>query len=71
MENKNKLTRYGANMGILHKLQNFFTDNPDIRFFQGLQILKLQNSIHLNDINHHYIEDNFNEESVITLNKIV
>lgn len=70
MNDKEELTRYGANMGILHKLQNFFTDNPDIRFFQGLQILKLQQTTFHDEVSEMFIEDNFNEESVITLNKI-
>lgn len=65
--------RFNSNIEICNKLIEFFNkeENVDLRFFQSLQILKLQDVIILEDINHSYIEDNFNEESLITLKKII
>jgi len=67
------MARFNSNIEICNKLIDFFNkeENKDIRFFQALQILKLQDVIILEDINHSYIEDNFNEESLTTLKKII
>lgn len=63
------MERKEINLEIVEKLKQFFKENPDIRFFQALQILKLQEScMHLN--NQMYIHDNFYEESITTLNRI-
>ena len=67
------MTRQEANLEIIEKLKQFFTENPDIRFFQGLQILKLQNitsTLTAHDEVEYSIEDNFHEESTTTLNKL-
>jgi len=67
------MARFNSNIEICNKLIDFFNKEEckDIRFFQALQILKLQDIIILEDINHSYIEDNFNEESLTTLKKII
>lgn len=64
------MTRLEANLQILENLKVFFENNPDIRFFQGLQVLKLQklNSIGSRELS--WIGDNFHEESTKTLEKL-
>ena len=67
------MTRQEANLEIIEKLRQFFIENPDIRFFQGLQILELQKGELEFDITHDpftCITDNFHEESTTTLNKL-
>ena len=64
-----KKTRLTANLEILEKLKTFFTENPDIRFFQGLQALKLQKSHYFEYEEQTLILDNFHEESVKTLER--
>lgn len=64
------MDRLTANIEILQKLRNFFIENPDIRFFQGLQALKLQESHYFEYEEQTLILDNFHEESSKTLKKI-
>jgi hypothetical protein len=64
------MTRQEANLKIIEKLNTFFTNNPDIRFFQGLQIVNMQKSDFYSDNWNQLIPDNFNEESIETLNNI-
>ena len=56
------MSRLINNIEICDKLKEFFIKNPTLRFFQVLQILRLQNitSVNFDDL---YISDNFNEES--------
>lgn len=68
------MTRLEANLEILFKLRQFFVSNPDMRFMQSLQALKLQKIFIDTDIygniEKQYIEDNFLEESIKTLEKL-
>lgn len=70
MVNSKKEERFHANLEICRKLMEFFSKNQDIRFFQGLQILKLQNAEADFENNRMIIKDNFSEESLKTLNKL-
>lgn len=66
---KPKPNRLSNNLAILNRLENFFRENPDIRFFQGLQILKIQESRLIDD--GLFIKSNFYEESEKTLDKLI
>lgn len=65
-----KEERFHANLEICRKLMEFFSKNQDIRFFQGLQILGLQNAEADFENNRMIIKNNFSEESLTTLNKL-
>lgn len=56
------------NLKIVDALYVFFETYPEMRFFQGLQNLKLQFPENIND--NMFIPDNFHEESEVTYNKI-
>lgn len=66
------MPRFNANIEICNKLMEFFSkeENKDLRFFQGLQILKLQKSQVGHMTSAMVILDNFHEESLITLKKM-
>jgi len=70
MVNSKKEERFHANLEICRKLMEFFSKNQDIRFFQGLQILKLQNAEIDFENDRMIIKNNFSEESLTTLNKL-
>ena len=79
MVNSKKEERFHANLEICRKLMEFFSKNQDIRFFQGLNILGLQNPIKVDEVKYDegyrvrdeiIIKDNFHEESLTTLNKL-
>ena len=59
------MTRYEANKKILETLSKRIEDNHDLRFIQILWNLGI-----INLCNEWFIEDRFNEESEITLNKL-
>jgi hypothetical protein len=65
-----KEERFHANLEICRKLMEFFSKNQDIRFFQGLQILGLQNAEIDFENDRMIIKNNFSEESLTTLNKL-
>ena len=69
--------RFNANIELCDKLKEFFSkeENKDLRFFQGLISLNLMKMIPvvnaLGEPLCSYVEDNFNEESIETLKKLV
>lgn len=64
----NIMARFNSNIEICNKLTDFFnkTENKQIRFCQALQILGINHQLSSGDL-----IDNFNEESLTTLKKII
>jgi len=56
--------RQEYNLKIVNKLQQYFIDNPDIRFFQALWNLDII------QIDNGYIKDKYNEESKSIYNNL-
>ena len=71
------MARFNANIEICNRLKEFFgkEENKDLRFWQGLTALELLKHFEVdNDFvssNFMAIEDNFNEESLVTLKKLI
>ena len=61
--------RYEYNMLILDKLKTFFDKNPDIRFHQGLQALKI-NVCETPGFGNQAVRDDFYVESKTTYESI-
>lgn len=67
------MTRQTANRFILSNLEKVVEENPNLRFTQILQILGINELKHGDTPDSDplcYIQDNFNEESTVTLKKI-
>jgi hypothetical protein len=66
------MARFNANIEICNRLKEFFgkEENKELRFFQGLQALKLQNLQIGHMTSTMVILDNFHEESLVTLKKL-
>jgi hypothetical protein len=65
INNPQVATRPHANTEIIALLDQFFSENPTLRFIQGLWALSIaENDKFLVD------DDKFNEESVVTLKKL-
>ena len=71
------MERQSANIEICDKLKEFFSkeENKDLRFFQGLTATKLVKHVPVSNalgvMLYSLVEDNFNEESLITLNNLI
>jgi hypothetical protein len=67
------MTRKEANLEICKRLTEYFENNPELRFTQGLFSLKI-NSFRreFNDETGSLLklEDKYNEESIVTLKKL-
>lgn len=59
------MNRFQANQQILKKLEEYFYNNPDMRFHQGLMALKVESPQPFT-----MPEDKFYEESEITLKQL-
>ena len=59
------MNRQEYNLKIINKLQQYFIDNPDIRFFQALWNLNIIETVNVK------IKDKYNEESKVTYNNLI
>ena len=71
------MSRFNSNVEICNRLKEFFNkeENKDLRFFQGLVALKLlEHELIQGDTfgaEQMIIKDNFSEESLTTLRKLI